>query len=556
MKLLPILALVVSLSSLAADAPSPALVKDGQREARLRDYLHRTYPCQVLQVSVGEREITIEGSVGPERSSLFLAEVPIYADVTELKQLPLVVLLKAGSDGRFSVTLERPNKTEGDDLLLGRWAVVRKTGTGYELLSHAHYADAVQARFALPEAKPRNKKGLGGFGLDRPVSDLDDLDIAAVTVNVVLNSLMAADPAPGRTPFRYAGRTWYVRDGAVASFDRTFLEAAKHHLVVSAIILVNQPGADAWGRLAACPDADRSGIFVMPNMSSKEGVEAYAAALDFLAERYSRPDGQFGRIHHWILHNEVNAGWVWTNAGEKSSLLYMDLYERSMRLAHLIARQYDPRARAFISLEQHWTARMDSHCYAGRELLDLLLEQCQAEGDFEWALAFHPYPQDLFEPRVWADTEAKFALSTPKITFKNLEVLDAWAHQPRTFFQGKTPRVIHLTEQGLNSRAYSEKALLDQAAGMAYAWNKFQSLSSIEVFDYHNWVDNRGEGGLRIGLRKFPDEPGDPLGRKPIWQVYQALGTAKQEEATAFAKPIIGIKEWSEVPYRGAIGEN
>src|SRR5205085_12251815 len=110
-----------------------------------------------------------------------------------------------------------------------------------------------------------------------------------------------------------------------------------------------------------------SGIFVMPAVTSEAGLSAYAAALDFLARRYSLADGAHGRIHHWILHNEVNAGWVWTNAGEKSVLLYMDLYQRSMRTAYLIARQYNPWARVFISLEHHWNVTTDSHLYSGRE---------------------------------------------------------------------------------------------------------------------------------------------------------------------------------------------
>jgi hypothetical protein len=106
---------------------------------------------------------------------------------------------------------------------------------------------------------------------------------------------------------------------------------------------------------------------------------------------------------------------------------------------------------------------------------------------------------------------------------------------------------IHLTEQGLNSPDYSEKSLQEQAAGMAYAWKKIQPLETIELFHYHNWVDNRGEGGLRIGLRKFPDDEADPLGKKPIWYVYQALGTDREDEPTVFAKRIIGIKDWSEI---------
>ena len=50
---------------------------------------------------------------------------------------------------------------------------------------------------------------------------------------------------------------------------------------------------------------------------------------------------------------------------------------------------------------------------------------------------------------------------------------------------------------------------------------------------YHNWVDNRHEFGLRIGLRKFPDEPGDPLGKKPVWHFLKAADTPGEAETEA-----------------------
>ncbi len=528
------------------------------RDARLHAYLRHTYPCRVTNVAVTDQQVVVTGEVAGEHTDLCLVEAPLYADITETKQFPTVVELRPDARGHFAVTLDRQRKT-GDhtfDRLLARWAVARRSGTAFELLSHARYPDTVQALNALPEEKPRNKKGIGGFGADRPISDVADLDLSAATVNIVLNSLFSTTPGPGRTAFQYGGRTWYAEDRAVANLDRTLQATAQHHLVVSAIILLGQGGnapPDSFSHRIAHPDADPSGIFVMPNVSSEDGLAAYAAALDFLAQRYSRPDEKYGRLHHWILHNEVNAGWVWTNAGDKTPLLYTDLYHRSMRVAHLIARQYNSHSKAFISLEHHWNIR-PTHIYAGREILDLLLEFSAAEGDFDWALAFHPYPQNLFDPRVWADTEAVYTFDTPKITYKNLEVLDAWVRQPRAQFLGKATRTVHLTEQGLNSMDYSEKSLTDQAAGMAYAWNKYKDLKTIEVFDYHNWVDNRGEGGLRIGLRRFPDDKDEPLGKKPIWYVYQALGTAREAEATEFAKRIIGIKDWSEVRYHGKIG--
>lgn len=64
-------------------------------------------------------------------------------------------------------------------------------------------------------------------------------------------------------------------------------------------------------------------------------------------------------------------------------------------------------------------------------------------------------------------------------------------------------------------------------------------------------MDHRGEGGLRIGLRRFPDDEEDPAGKKPVWYVYKYADTDKEAEAFEFAKDIIGINNWDEVLYKG-----
>jgi hypothetical protein len=189
---------------------------------------------------------------------------------------------------------------------------------------------------------------------------------------------------------------------------------------------------------------------------------------------------------------------------------------------------------------------------AAARLIDLLVRYENAEGDFPWALAYHPYPQNLFNPRTWEDHQATFSFESPKITPKNLEVLDAYMKQPALLFRGKV-RPVHLSENGFNSKDYSAKELADQAAGMALAWKKMAKLSSIESWQYHNWIDNRHEGGLKIGLRKFPDEPGDPFGKKPIWHLYQALGTPDEDKLAAPYLPVIGITSWDQVLHTAPI---
>ncbi|HEY7116740.1 MAG TPA: DUF5722 domain-containing protein, partial [Tepidisphaeraceae bacterium] len=516
----------------------------GGPDDALRGYLDRAYPCEITRVVVDVEKAVVEGRIGQDATDVFLARAPLELPITAVDRFEVVGPIRAGGDGRFSVSVP-------GDRLLDRWAIVAKAaGGGVGLMSHLRYADEVKADAAPPWPTPRGKKGIGALWPGRPLADLDDLGISWATVNVSINGFMRTTPGAGRTAFEAEGRTWYADDGYVANLDRALLEAARRQITVSAIILVGhaKSAADpAWGKLIAHPDADPAGHFAMPNLVSREGVQAYAAALEFLARRYCRADGQFGRIHHWILHNEVDAGWEWTNAGEKTALAYLDLYHKSMRMAHLIARRYDPRAKAFISLTHFWSRPGGKHFYASRELLELLLAFSRAEGDFDWGIAQHPYPQDLGNPRVWEDKAVNFTFDTPQITFKNIEVLDAWVRRPAAMYLGTHVRSVHLTEQGLNSRDYSEKSLRDQAAGMAYAWKKIEGLKTIEAFDYHNWVDNRGEGGLRIGLRRFADDQDEPLGKKPVWLVYQAAGTDREAEVFAPYKSVVGVKEWGEV---------
>lgn len=542
-----------ALAARAAEAKE----REAALDAALSAYL-RGPGGAALDIEVTEDQVRIRGALPPapgDSVPFYLVEIPVEATAPDAMGPRWPVTAAGGAP--FSETIPRYAE-DGRDRLYSRWALASGEAGAPTLQSHAQYAGRVAARPGLTPAQPRNRKGLGAFSPGRPVEDVVDLGVSAVTVNILLDHFMRTAPGDGRSPYAYGGRTWYTDNGAVAQLDSTMRGAAAHGLVVSAIILVNQATGAAEGdfrRIVAHPDADPAGIFVMPNFTGAEGVAAYAAALNFLAERYSRPDGEFGRIHHWILHNEVNSGWVWTNMGEKSALRYMDAYHKSMRMAQLIAWQYDPHARVYISLEHHWNTIYNPHCYKGRDLLALLLEFSGAEGDFPWGVALHPYPEDLRDPRAWEDETAWYSFDTPRITFKNLEVIDAWAHRPEARYRGEIVRDVQFTEQGPNSPDYSEASLRDQAASMAYAWKKMAPLKSVSMFHFHNWVDNRHEGGLRIGLRRFPDDEDEPLGKKPVWYVFQALETAAQEEAIAFAKEVIGIEDWDNVVYTGEITE-
>jgi len=516
------------------------LQNDQDHATRLQAYLQQNFASAITHVRQQGNQLMIEGNISGFRAGTKIAEIPLWRDATLLDTVE--TLLPVQGDGSFSINVDRI-AADGYDRLLSGWAIVQEDNGQYSLASAMHYVDEQEARAALPPANPSSKKGIGGISFTDP--DMEELGITSVTLNILLNDFIFKEAGANRVPYTYAGRTWYVDQNMVAFYDNDMEVAAQKNLMVSAIILIKQavqaPGG--WSDLVTHPEADPSAAFVMPNFTNKESVLAYAAAMNYLADRYSNPAK---RIHCFIMHNEIQNAFFWASAGQKTEITYLDLYQKSMRLTQLLARQYDPNAKALISLDHGWTNIPDPRAYAGKNLLTDLVNFSNKDGNFEWGIAFHPYPQDITNPRTWEDNQALFNFNTPFITYKNLEVLDAWVKKSEVMFDGRN-REVQLTEQSLNSPDYSAASLADQAAGMAYAWIKIDHLSSITAHQYHLQADAREEGGLKLGLRKYRDDADDPFGKKPIWDVYKALATPNWEQAVDFAKPILGIQSWEEV---------
>jgi hypothetical protein len=531
--------------------------KEAELENHLTEYLSQNYQALISRVQVDNSEIIITGE-SPLQDT-YLCEVEPYQDVTENITFETASILQPGV---FSQRFERFINRNGFnyDRLLSKWVLAEKTPTGFRLLSHARYPDEIKSMYDLPAEVAKGRKGLGGFSTGRGhIEDLDALNITSATVNIWFTRFMYTKPADGRIEHSYNGKSYYFGKKEIAVLDSTFRTTARKGIITAAILLVGKaetcPDKEI-GKLLQHPDMDPAGIYSMPNMTNPASVDCYAAAIDFLASRYSRPDKKYGRLNHWIIHNEIDAGWVWTNMGEKSALIYMDTYIKSMRLCYAIARSYNPHSEVFISLTHHWAWTSNPRFYPSKDLMAILIRYTKAEGDFQWAIAQHPYPQSLYEPKTWLDTQVDFTFDTPLITFKNLEVINAYIKLPELLYKGKTKRTLWLSENGTNSKTYSDQDLKEQAAGFAYAWKKMEKLSGIDGFQWHNWIDNRGEGGLRIGLRRFPDDAQDPGGAKPVWYLYQAADTRSEKSLFDPYLKVIGIKKWKEIVYTGRITGN
>lgn len=501
-----------------------------QMAANIKDYLAKDYPSKVTNVQVTSDKVIIKGNCGGSGTYL-LAEITPWQDVTELEKYPYTQDL---SGGGFTVTVDRivPNR-EGIryDKVFSKWAVVKVDGDRQTLDSHARYADDVVPKKS-PAALPlRNKKGFGAGDIDLYFSDCKEMNVGSITMNVVLNDYITGEGSG----YSYGGQNYSL--GAFKDYvDRVTRRAGEMDLVVSAIILCQT------NSIFKDPE-NKGGNYTMPNLTTAKAFNLYAAALEHMASTHCTPGN---RISHWIMHNEVDFANEWTNMGDQPMMRYLDRYIKSMRICYNIVRQYDQNASVLGSYTHCW-AKADGS-FAPKMMLEKTVEYSSAEGDFRWGVAYHPYPQNLTNPSFWIDdTQATYSLNSKYVTFKNLEVIDAWIRQKENFYKGKTKRVLFLSEQGTNSPSYSESDLALQAAGGAWAWKKVSKLDGIDAIQWHNWADNKAEGGLRIGLRTFAEGSVSDLTPKPVWYVWKAAGTAEEDSVFDQYKTTLGISDWDSI---------
>lgn len=521
-------------------------------------YLNTTFTDSVSMVKVAKEIISIKGTVENASEELFLAEIEPHQygfDQTEFNFVSPIIF----GEKKFSVELPRflPKGDHDYDRLYSRWAVVKKTGEDtYELTSNAQWAGDISAIAStnIEEDKAASIKGLDGLGPSTigNFDDLVDLDIKSMKLNLLLNGVFSLNPT-GLT-HEFNGKTYNISPGFVEGFDarikKTTDAGIKNAFVLLIPLTINN---EDLKRIFVHPDASL-GLYSMANVATAEGVEYYAAMVDFLAQRYSRPDKKYGRLDQWIIHNEVDAHTNWTHAGQKPVELYTEIYDRSMRMVHYTIRKHNPTAKVFASFTKHWNSVAGSSAnFKSKDILETQVKLTQKEGDYEWNIAWHSYPTNLFDPTVWNDPPAKnqFNFDTPEITPKNLEMIDAYVRQKEVLYNGKKVRTILLSENGFSSNAARNANANEttQAAALAYFWKKANKrLPSIENIQLHRWVDHPNEAGLLFGLWSVLEGTNDGFGeKKEGWYVWEAAGTSRENAVLDPYKSIIGIDSWNEI---------
>lgn len=498
---------------------------------QLADHYQKSMPAQIRSVHIGRERIVIEGIAGrrPPSSKIAIVVRPIptrsSANPSEASLSNSKRVIEMDSDGTFRMKIAAFD-----------WPDARAPGARFQLvdlnagvaLSHCRYADTFDSendRRLSPPQTLQHAKGLTCITSQYQSAQLRQLGIKHNSVNITLNGLLSQSKRPGFESVVIRGREWFANAQKLSGLDRNVRTATDAGAVVAGILLIPYQAPKHLSLVH--PEATSAGTYAMPNLTTTESVALYTATLDLLSDRYARPDNPHGRIDHWIVHNEVDYGWQWTNMGMQPIELFLDHYIKSMRLVDHCTRRVNPHAKTFISLTHRWNVPDDQpwKTYSPRAILRHLIRCCRAEGDFPWGIAYHPYPQSLWDSATWNDTQVSDDLDTRLITIRNLPVLQTFVDSAEAMTSDGKARSILLSEQGFHAPAQDTAALQRQCAALLYTFDQIRKCPSILAFDYHRPTDHPREGGLMLGLRSLATQS-DPLGKpKPAWGIYRAIGT-------------------------------
>ncbi|HBE63049.1 MAG TPA: hypothetical protein DDX19_09965 [Rhodopirellula baltica] len=505
---------------------------------QIASYYQTQFPIEITRVEHTADAILVSGKAVGQLSTANLSL--IARGLTDISALPakvhsttLLRPVRIDADGNFMVRIPADKHSALRNTGL-RWQIVSissqlnsdgtRSTTPYSAVRHVDRYDPAEAKQLAPTPKLRAAKGMTCLAELAP-EHVEELGLAHGSVNLVLSNLVSPTPRPGYHPTKIRGKERYVNQAAVRNLDHRVEKGRNAGLVMAAILLIpnSQTKSTEDAPSLEHPDADPAGTYTMPNLTDEASAQLYADTLDFLADRYS--EGHL-RIDHWIVHNEIDAGWQWTNMGEVPMHIYLDHYFRSMRLVVAATRRINPHARTFISLTHHWNLEDPPHWrwYRSKDIMQALVRHGEVEGNFPWGLAHHPYPESLWESDTWNDN-VDFSLDANMFTLKNWQVLDDWLHTKRLRDPKGNVRAVLLSEQGFHASENDPEALEQQAAAVLYTFEQIRKCESILAFDYHRPVDNRNEGGLHLGLRGL-GSPKQPRGAaKPAWDAYKSIAT-------------------------------
>ncbi len=389
--------------------------------------------------------------------------------------------------------------------------------------------------------KNTGKKGLilDGAKIGNGNTEVLSLGVQQAAYNINLEDVIGGNRA---VPFNYNGKTYFYDSVYLSQYDHCVRTTTSQGISLTMVLL----NPYVRGEEYMISPYSRNGLgrsnYYMMNTSEDAGLEALEAVVAFLANRYNGRNG-VGQIDNWVVGNEVNARDIWNYTRNLDIATYARLYADSLRVCYTAIRSQNSNATVCLSLDNEWNTVAGGANYTARATLEYVNAYILTNGNFDWAMAIHPYNCPMTWTSFWTPKSAQTAslvqhsIDTPYLTMENIEQLTDYMCLSYMRNTKGQVRDILLTEVGYSSTQGEEA----QAAAMVYAYYRTMTNQYLDMIIFNRQTDFPLEvkSGLSVGLTHQNGAP------KMAYEFFANMNGAQAGNYKNYAAAYAGIADWN-----------
>lgn len=464
---------------------------------------------------------------------LYLFRINTWDDTYSFTEKPVAQALKnENSSFQFEYT---------ESCLFSKFVPALLINEEYVSLSMGHYITNPELLAKNQDEFPRStsKKGLllDPELLGTPL--LTDLGIQHAIYNIPL-SLILGETSDEKFPtitYDYEGTTYYFNGAIIDNYDNLFTYLTNSGMLSTAIILNdwNEAYPEIIHPLARVKNS--GAYYYAFNTAEEKGCRHLEAVASFLAARYN--GSGHGLVSSWVISNEINQHTTWNYMDTTDIEVYASQFEKSLRIFYNAIKSNFAEAKVYFSVDHDWNNNKNDNTkyFNAKDLVSAINTAAVKQGNYDWGLAIHPYPDPLTRINYWSIDYDK-SIDSPTLTIMNLSTVTDFLTQRDFLDRSGKVRSITITELGFSS--VSGERL--QAAAFAYCYLIIDANPYIDAFIMNRQTDAKEEvaQGLAFGIYELDHSP------KYIVDIFTNIDTPKALDYTDFMLNILGADSLEE----------
>ncbi len=359
---------------------------------------------------------------------------------------------------------------------------------------------------AFAENKSEYKQNDSIKGLNAEY-DLDaiELGVANAVIEIAAEDYILPTPNSEALAHICVGESFYFDRTAIERLDERVKLYTQNGVTVYFRFVLKTEQNDLPEELACLAYADASDETYYPiNMTDSRAAAYMTGLLDFMAERYTRPDGMYGLCSNFIAGKALNVppDGVGASTNQRASAILV----RTMYIA--MASHYS-NGRVFITSGNN---RSNAYSFLGD-----FAKRAEEGGDYPWGIALSVRAASAESDRIWYDDGGGGKYITPS-NINTVTGIDFLGREDMMYRDKERNLIVSDFSVELKDTEISPEL---QAASYAYAYYKFAAAEKVDAMIYSYQTDTVSK---QAGLRSVDDE-GNPEKTRRSWQVFRDIDT-------------------------------